>query len=334
MNSHNHPSMNSKKILSCLFLICFLAGALYAGKQCESSLACCEKPKFSFGLMADVQYADKEPSGSRYYRKSLEKLQKCVQDFNNRDLKFVIQLGDLIDEDATSYGNLNRILNIYNQLKAPSYHVLGNHDFSTPESVEESSVPAKLGLSKRFYDFSYDGFLFIVLDSLDLVLKDPASVPVSAKQQEAKRMWDSMKEGRYNKHNCNGGIGKEQFAWLKQRLQSASASGQRVILFSHMPLFPANWPNLWNDVDVINLMKSFDCVVAFISGHNHEGAYAIKNGIHYFSVKGIVETPDTNAYAVVKAFDNRLEIKGFGRDRVLNFPEKLTKKTIKNNCLQ
>ena len=45
----------------------------------------------------------------------------------------------------------------------------------------------------------------------------------------------------------------------------------------------------------------------------------MKNGIHYLTVRGMVETEDTNAYAVVHVSDDRIEIDGRGRqpDQVL-----------------
>jgi hypothetical protein len=37
-----------------------------------------QKPLFSFGIIADVQYCDCEPVGTRYYRSSLSKLAEAV----------------------------------------------------------------------------------------------------------------------------------------------------------------------------------------------------------------------------------------------------------------
>ena len=47
----------------------------------------------------------------------------------------------------------------------------------------------------------------------------------------------------------------------------------------------------------------------------------MKNGIHYLTVHGMVETRESNAYAVVHVEGDRLEIDGRGRepDRLLDF---------------
>jgi len=54
-------------------------------------------------------------------------------------------------------------------------------------------------------------------------------------------------------------------------------------------------------------------------GHDHRGGYAVKNGIHYLTVHGMVETEDSTSYAVVHVDGERLEIDGRGRqpDQVL-----------------
>ena len=58
-------------------------------------------PLFSFGMISDVQYADIENAGTRYYRLSPAKLKEAVDDFNRETVDFVISLGDFIDENSS-----------------------------------------------------------------------------------------------------------------------------------------------------------------------------------------------------------------------------------------
>ena len=51
----------------------------------------------SFGVLADVQYADTEMANGRQYRCLLDKLQSSAGCFAGVQLEFVIQLGDLVD---------------------------------------------------------------------------------------------------------------------------------------------------------------------------------------------------------------------------------------------
>ena len=93
---------------------------------------------------------------------------------------------------------------------------------------------------------------------------------------------------------------------------------QKVIIFSHLPLRPQNNPhNLWNDFEIINLIENRSNVVAFINGHNHSGGYEFKNGIHYITIFGMVETMN-NSYGILELFRDSLVLKGYGNQKTLH----------------
>lgn len=269
-------------------------------------------PLFSFGVIADIQYCDCDSGGSRHYRASLHKLQECVQDFNTRELAFVIQLGDFIDRDFASFDVL---LPIYRKLTASTYHVLGNHDYSI-HSEEKDKILKKVGLKRGYYDFTYRSWRFIVLDGNDLSFY---TLPrTSEKYPEAEAMYQQfLEQGRPQAQTWNGGLSTHQMTWVKNSLEEAAKAGEYVILFCHFPVFPRpNMHNLWNDREVIKLLESYKGVVAYMNGHNHAGNYRVKNGIHYLTLKAMVETPDKNAYAIVEVYADHLNI--IGRDREPN----------------
>jgi hypothetical protein len=271
---------------------------------------------FSFGFLADVQYCDSDPAGIRYYRKSIDRLQECVDTFNRQDLAFAIHLGDFVDRD---FASMDRVLPIFEQLKAPRYHALGNHDFSV-EGDLKSAVPAKLGMEKRYYDFSMHGWRFIVLDGNAVSLY--AFTEDSTIYREASAAYKKITEKKApNAMPWNSAVGKTQIQWLKDTLARASAAGEKVIVFCHFPVYPVNAHNCWDDGEVVEVLESYDGVVAYINGHNHAGNYGEKKGIHYLTIQGMVDTPDQNAYAVAEVFRDRIEIHGFGRvpDRTLRF---------------
>jgi manganese-dependent ADP-ribose/CDP-alcohol diphosphatase len=275
-----------------------------------------KKATFQFGLVADPQYCDCEPKGTRYYRDSLDKLTEAVETFNQHDLTFTISLGDLIDRNVSSFSD---ILPIYNQANGPKYHVLGNHDFP----VTTNEVVEKLGMSNQYYDFSHKGWRFVVLDTNDL--STYANPKDSEKYQEAQNIYEVLKwSGAVNAQTWNGGVGSEQMAWLRNVLSDAAQNNEKVVVFSHMPIYPENAHNAWNDEALINVLESAGNVVAYFNGHNHAGNFSKKNGIYYMNFHGMVETADSNAYSIVRVFPDRLEIDGYGResDRILKFKEK------------
>ena len=55
-------------------------------------------PLFSFGIVADPQYADipARPEMNRFYAESTKKLAAAIDAFNQENLAFVVTLGDLI----------------------------------------------------------------------------------------------------------------------------------------------------------------------------------------------------------------------------------------------
>jgi len=297
------------RVLTYIFLFGLIAyGFVFGSNE--------KKPAFSFGVIADVQYCECVPQGTRFYSNSLIKLAKCVKDFNARDLSFIIQLGDLIDRDIDSYES---VLSIFNQIKKPKYHVLGNHDYNVDEEKKEN-VPEKVGLVSRYYEFGSNGWRMIVLDGNDLSFYTPKES--SEQIEETNHLFQKIKDrGAVNAHDWNGGLSSQQISWLEDILKQASFSREKVLVFCHFPVYPSREENLWNDVELIKLLESYPCVAALFSGHYHAGNYAKKRGIHYLTLQGMVETEDHNAYSIIEVYPDHLKVLGFGREpsRILTF---------------
>ena len=293
---------NRSIIYTILIVFPFVALLILSFKEKQSKL-------FSFGIIADCQYADIETKGTRYYRNSLSKLQETINEFNKHELEFVIHLGDFIEQDSV---NFEKVSNIYNNIRIPQYHVIGNHDLSSVVGGL-NCVISELEMNKDYYDFKIKDWYFIVLNGMDLNLV--AQPAFNKKQNEAEQMFQTLlKNEKINAMKWNGGIGEQQLIWLKHKLKKADSLNGKVILFCHFPVYPKNEHNLWNCEEVIELIESYDCVKAYISGHNHHGNYGIKNNIHYLTLKGMVETSEKNAYAIFEAWSDRLKIIGYGRE--------------------
>jgi predicted phosphodiesterase len=267
------------------------------------------KYKFSFGAIADCQYCSGPNRGSRHYSSSAKKLHQCVRELNSHDLKFVIHLGDFIDRD---YASFDKVLPIYQSLKMPAYHALGNHDFDVADKWK-AKVPERMGMKSKYYDFSIDDWRFIVLDGNDVSFH--AYPKDSSEYREAEVYY---RENKIRSPRWNGAVGEKQLTWMKEVLKGAEKKGEKVVLYCHFPVYPADPHNLWNAKEVISILETFSCVKAYINGHNHKGKYGQKNGIHYLTLKGMVET-ESNAYSIIGIFQDRIKVIGYGRetDRVL-----------------
>ncbi len=276
-----------------------------------------DRPIFSVGLIADAQYTDAKPGGIRYYRKSIEKLSDAVKTINAAEVDFSIHLGDLIDREFKSFDEISEPLS---GMKETVYQIMGNHDFSVADD-RKADVQVKMGIKDPYYAFSKSGFRFVFLNGTEI--STFANPEGTTRHEEARAILKEFKaKKRKNAQDWNAAISKEQVTWLGEQISKAAKAGEKVIISCHYPILPDNVHNLWNDQELLTLIdQNSDTVVAWFNGHNHAGNYARRKGVHYLTVHGMVDTPDTNSFAVMELLPNALRIKGSGRepDRVMMF---------------
>nr|XP_060620521.1 manganese-dependent ADP-ribose/CDP-alcohol diphosphatase [Anolis sagrei ordinatus] len=157
---------------------------------------------FSFGVIADIQYADLEDGydflgiQKRYYRHSLCHLQKAIEEWNGRQIQFALQLGDIIDgfnaQHKMSKRALKTVMKEFQKLKAPVHHIWGNHElynFSRDYLVQSAlntkyledktllshlvthQSPTEDAASEFCYAYQFcpmSKFRFVLLDAYDL----------------------------------------------------------------------------------------------------------------------------------------------------------------------
>lgn len=151
-----------------------------------------QAPLFSFGVIADVQYADIDDGHNflrtrkRYYRSSIQLLRKALDSWSKAAVKpdFILQLGDIIDgfnrRHDVSEQALGLVLKEFSSSPAKVHHVWGNHEFYNFDRTrllnsELNSRPhAEQSLSESGTDIyayhfcPHPGFLFVILDAYDL----------------------------------------------------------------------------------------------------------------------------------------------------------------------
>lgn len=269
--------------------------------------------ELSIGLVTDAQYCNCETQGVRHYRESVRKMEECIKSMNMQRPDFVLHIGDFIDRDFASF---EVMLPIFQGLQMPGYHVLGNHDFSVAAEKKSEVIPTlglhALGTGKGYYDISNNNWRFIILNGNDIsAIAHPEG---SVNHTKALSMAEALKKRNApNAYDWNGGVGEEQIGWLKETLTQARRSDQKVILFCHFPVFPPNAHNLYNDDQILEIIDSFPNVAAYINGHNHAGNYSFRDGVHYLTLKGMVDTKD-NSFAIIELYKDLIRVKGFGRE--------------------
>lgn len=273
----------------------------------------------SFGLIADCHYIDIDDGYNynktvrRKYRQSLTIIEKAASYFNEHGTVFNIMLGDIIDGQAKRLdlhlSGLNTVKSAVSKCSTPWYYVIGNHecynftrlemlDLLVPDCIKPYCTAEKL-----YYSYiPQQGLRCIVLDGYDVCVMN-ATTPARASLADS-----IVKEKNHNYasgsndwfHNIppenqryvpfNGQLGSDQLTWLERTLTYAAATGEKCIVFCHMPLYlPATKEQnlVWNCEEVLKLFYQANTEVAntvlcCISGHDHNGGYSVDNhGIHH-----------------------------------------------------
>ncbi|XP_013393714.1 manganese-dependent ADP-ribose/CDP-alcohol diphosphatase [Lingula anatina] len=130
------------------------------------------KHLFSFGALADIQYADRDDGHNfqrtkiRFYRNAENLLKDALAEWKKRQpsVTFVLQLGDLIDgvnkRTNNSEAALNRMLAIFQDLPVPTYPIIGNHDlynFQHSDLIQSALFDSVRKLPQNNSDTLQDG---------------------------------------------------------------------------------------------------------------------------------------------------------------------------------
>ena len=233
---------------------------------------------FSFGLIADVQWADTEDGQNyaktvkRCYRGSFQTLKRAVQywkDYNKEHqlqqdkLQFVAQLGDLIDGINSKLGTSDRSLDLalkeldrLGEDNCPSVNLVGNHELYNYNRDELAKAKWLQNGDSEYYSFTpQKGWRVIVLDPYQLAVigydhnkEDPRRIyAVDWVCRENPNVSPNGEPGDwfvgidgYQRRFCpyNGGYGTKQLSWFDNELNEATLNQERVIILSHVIIHP------------------------------------------------------------------------------------------------
>ncbi|EKU90028.1 glycoside hydrolase family 2 TIM barrel-domain containing protein [Bacteroides oleiciplenus] len=283
------------RLFICLF---FLGG---------SALAQDISPILKFGLFADTQYADCPSENARFYRQALQKLDTCINYFNQQNVQFTINLGDIIDRKNS---DLKMIMSSLAHLNNKIYHITGNHDYK--EVTDNSVLYRQLSMPSEYYSFKKQNWVFIMLNTNEVSAY--ANVTGTEKEQELAEMLEQIKqtEGK-QAYRWNGGISRKQMKWLDDLLGKCERNHNNVLIFTHHPLYPQGEFTALNNIEILNTISKYPCVKAVFSGHHHAGAFGYYKGIPMITQEGMIETETQNAYSTVEITRDSILVKGRGR---------------------
>jgi predicted phosphodiesterase len=239
-----------------------------------------------FGIVTDCHYADADTVGTRYYRDSLDKLGECVEAMNRQKVDFLAELGDFKDQNTPpieqkTLSYLRAIERMFRKFNGPTYHVLGNHDEDNISKQQFLANIENTGINptRSYYSLDYNGMHFVVLD--------------------ANYKSDGADYDHSNFDWTDANIPPDELQWLKRDL---AASHGAVIVLIHQLLDGTGSYYVKNAAEVRQVLKQSGKVLAVFQSHFHEGNYSRINGIHYYTLKALVEGPgpENNSYAIVE----------------------------------
>jgi len=279
-----------------------LAGAA-AGASALDALAAGDaqaKPDVRFGLLTDVHYADRNPTGTRHYRESIAKVREAVGKFNEQKAALAFELGDFIDaapDVKTETGFLKTIDAEYAKFRGDRRHVLGNHCVFTLTKKEFLDT---VGAKAAHYSLDHGGFHFIVLDAC--------------------YRGDGQPYGRKSFNWTDSNIPPAELAWLEADLR---ATDKKCLAFIHQRLDVGGHYGVKNAPAVRKVLEDSGKVLAVFQGHYHRNDHKQIGGIHYCTLCAVVDGSgeENNAYAVVDLFaGGKIRVDGFRKQADYAWP--------------
>jgi hypothetical protein len=206
------------------------------------------------------------------------------------------------EPEARTLANLEAIEREIQRFGGAIYHVLGNHDLDNLSKAQVLARLANTGLAadRSYYAFSCGGVRFLVTD--DEFLGDG-------------RSYD---HGNYDWRDVH--LPPPELEWLRVEL---AATVEPVILFGHQRLDGDGDVQVVNRAEVRQILEDSGKVLAVFQGHDHKGAYSFINGIHYYTLKGMIgeSGAENNAYAIVDVHsDLNLSVIGYRRAVSMELP--------------
>ena len=253
-----------------------------------------------FGIVTDCHYADAEAAGTRFYRQSPDKLAECVELMNAEKVDFLIELGDFKDQDRPpveqkTLSYLETIEEVFQEFSGPTYHVLGNHDLDSisKDQFLTRAENTNIDSDRSYYSFDVNRLHCVVLD--------------------ANHRADGTDYDHGNFDWTDANIPPEELTWLRHDL---AATPGAAIVFTHQLLDGTGSVYIKNATQVRQILQASGKVLTVFQGHHHAGSYSNIAGIHYYTLKALVEGtgPENSSYAIAEVQpDGTIIVTGYRR---------------------
>ena len=242
-----------KFLSSLLIMLCVLAfgGGAFAKDKI-----------IKFVQVTDVHYRSDDEDAKIYIKEFVKNVNEI------KGLSFVVFTGDNID--SSDMQSLKEFLRFTKSIKVPCYFIVGDHDVARNSGISKEKYfdtvrqydwfnPAWTGN----YKFAKKGFLFVAVDGAKEIIPGP--------------------NGYYKMNTLN---------WLSKTLNRNK--NKDVIILQHFPLVePRNVKShtTYKAEDYLNMLDTYNNVIAIVSGHYHTNKEEMRNGIYHISSPAFINEP-------------------------------------------
>jgi 3',5'-cyclic-AMP phosphodiesterase len=254
-----------------IFLIAIILISVVALSSFSQTINEENKADFSFVFCTDIHV---EPE-----RNAVKGFNQAIDTINKLQPAFVITGGDLImDALGQSYERSDSLYDLYQEVSKnftmPVHNTMGNHEIygiytksgadTTNPEYGEKMFEKRLG--KSYYSFDYDGWKFMVLNSIE-----------DTKKSEYIGLIDSM-----------------QINWIKEELVKTDSTTP-IVISTHIPFITAFMQKYYgstvandsslvviNAKEVIDLFKGHNLKLV-LQGHLHTVEDIFIDGVHFIT---------------------------------------------------
>ena len=270
------------------------------------------KKEVKFAVIGDCHYSAKGNYSTRDCLGAKTRLAAIVDSLNERELDFVFSLGDL--GDGHDIGEVPEILEVFAGCKHPVKYAIGNHDLCRRGEVEHAEIT---NMPAPTYDFSVNGFRFIVLNAFEISR-------YSRDESEKAAYWSFRKNNPDTPVQEWPGLFREStWKMLRETLDDAKEKGEDVVILCHVPVLDLSCLREPGETEpvarlieyekMLTLLDKYENVRAYIAGHYHPGGLAVRRGVVHKTVRSLCDFKE-ETYCLVTLDEEKIRISGKGME--------------------
>ena len=217
------------------------------------------------------------------YPSTVDDIDKIVEDSHQKNVDFILHLGDFCCNYKNSPEVVDALLN--NKYNIPVFGVMGNHEIQWDNKVEDvidCLTNREVVFGEPIYNETKSAHYYVDIKDFRLIGTDTNFV-----YSPERDVWErKMKFIRPEDTILDLSLAPLQLEWLEKTIADAAAQNKKVIVASHAGFIGDPWLIPSPDTDAVQAIfaKYPKTVLTAINGHTHKDNFEVRNGVAYFDV--------------------------------------------------